>query len=258
MQRELLQSLEDAPAGTRDAPHPDEGAEQSRAQSRTLLEDGALQYAAALERVLDASAGSKSTHELLSKLLELLASVVHADVGVALLREGGELVAKACVGSAPAHWQVGADTTPQLSLSLTDAFEGRVPRAGEVFPVREPSRILAQQRCECLLCVPLQHGAELLGAIYLGTFADWQPEAEQTRLLALLAPPSAAALKKQVAHDALQRDVRARDDVLGVVAHDLQNPLNVISMAANMLLQRVSEQSARRPIERIVRSVQRA
>jgi len=259
MQRELLQSLEDAPAGVHgDAPHPDEGAEQSRAQLRTLLEDGAQQYAAALERILDASASSSSACELLSKVLELLSRVAHADVGVALLREGGELVAKACVGSAPAHWQVGADAAPQLSLSLHDAFEGRVARGGEVFPVRDPSRILAQQRCKCLLCVPLQHGTELLGAIYLGTFADWQPEAEQTRLLALLAAPSAAALKKQAAYDALQRDVRARDDVLGVVAHDLQNPLNVISMAANMLLQRVPEQSARRPIERIVRSVQRA
>jgi signal transduction histidine kinase/ActR/RegA family two-component response regulator len=260
MQRELLQSLEEVPGGmSGDGPHPDEGAEQSRAQLRTLLaEEGAQQYAAALERLLDASAGSSNANELLASLLELLAGIAHADIGVALLREGSELVAKASVGSAPAHWQASANAAPQLSLSLSEAFEGRVARGGEVFPMREPSRILAEQRCECLLCVPLQRGAELLGVIYLGTFANWQPEAEQTRLLALLAPACAAALQKQAAYDALQRDVHARDDVLGVVAHDLQNPLNVISMAANMLLQRVSEQSARRPIERIVRSVQRA
>jgi signal transduction histidine kinase len=260
MQRELLQSLEEVPGGVRgSAPHPEESAEQSRAQLRTLLEeDGAQQYAAALERLLDASAGSGNAHELLVNLLELLAGVAHADLGIALLREGSELVAKASVGNTPAHWQTSADGAPQLSLSLSEAFEGRVARGGEVFPMREPSRILAEQRCECLLCLPLQQGTELLGVIYLGTFADWQPEAEQTRLLALLAPGCAAALKKQAAYDAVQRDVRARDDVLGVVAHDLQNPLNVISMAANMLLQRVPEPSARRPIERIVRSVQRA
>lgn len=258
MQPELLQSLEDVPVGVRgDALHPDEGAEQSRARLRTLLEeDGAQQYAAALECLLDASAGSSSASELVPKLLELLAGVARADVGIALLREGEELVARA---STPAHWHPGA---PRLSIS--EAFEGRATQGGEVFPLREPARIFSgnepegERPCESLLCVPLQHGAELLGAVYLGVFADWPSEAEATRLLALLASPCATALKKQAAYDALQRDVRARDDVLGVVAHDLQNPLNVISMAANMLLQRVSEQSARRPIERIVRSVQRA
>jgi signal transduction histidine kinase/ActR/RegA family two-component response regulator len=260
MERELLQSLEDVPGGVyRDVAHADERAEQSRAQPRTLLEEGGAQhYAAALERVLEASACSNSANELVANLLELLAGVAHADIGLALLREGNTLVARASIGNAPAHWQASADGAPQLSLSPSAAFEGRVPRSGEVFPLREPVKILEEQRRECLLCVPLQHDSELLGALYLGTFGDWQPQAEQTRLLALLAPSCAAALKKQAAYDALQRDVRTRDDVLGVVAHDLQNPLNVISMAANMLLQRVPEQSARRPIERIVRSVQRA
>jgi signal transduction histidine kinase/ActR/RegA family two-component response regulator len=242
-----------------DPAHADEGAEQSRAQLRTLLEeDGAQHYAAALERLLDASAGSSDANELLAKVLKLLAGVARADIGVALLHDGDVLVARASVGSAPEHWKPGADGAPQLSLSPREAFEGRMPRSGDVFPLREPAKILKEQRPECLLCVPLQQGLEPLGAIYLGAFADWQPQAEQTRLLALLAPFCASALQKQAAYDGLQRDVHARDDVMGVVAHDLQNPLNVISMAANMLLQRVPEQSARRPIERIVRSVQRA
>jgi len=51
---------------------------------------------------------------------------------------------------------------------------------------------------------------------------------------------------------------RARDSVLSVVAHDLRNPLGVISIAANTLLQRLPGPSARRPVERIIRSAQRA
>ena len=119
MQRELLQSLEDVPGCVpADAPHPDEGAEQSRAQLRTLLEEeGAQQYSAALERLLDASASSSNSNELLTNLLELLAGVAHADVGVALLREGNELVTRAAVGNTPADWQVSADAAPRLSLS---------------------------------------------------------------------------------------------------------------------------------------------
>lgn len=56
----------------------------------------------------------------------------------------------------------------------------------------------------------------------------------------------------------LEEAVRARDAVLSVVAHDLRNPLGVISIAANTLLQRLPGPSARRPVERIIRSAQRA
>ena len=56
----------------------------------------------------------------------------------------------------------------------------------------------------------------------------------------------------------LEEAVQARDTVLSVVAHDLRNPLNVISLAANSLLQRLPTSTARRPVERIVRSAHRA
>src|SRR5664279_5132496 len=58
--------------------------------------------------------------------------------------------------------------------------------------------------------------------------------------------------------EALEEAVRSRDDVLSIVAHDLRNPLNVISLAANTLLLSLPDASARRSMERIVRSVQRA
>src|SRR6478735_1064791 len=57
---------------------------------------------------------------------------------------------------------------------------------------------------------------------------------------------------------ALEDAVRARDSVLSVVAHDLRSPLNIVSLAATTLLAQVSEAAARRTVERISRSVQRA
>ena len=56
----------------------------------------------------------------------------------------------------------------------------------------------------------------------------------------------------------LEDAVRARDSVLSVVAHDLRSPLNIVSLAATTLLAQVSEAAARRTVERILRSVQRA
>jgi len=56
----------------------------------------------------------------------------------------------------------------------------------------------------------------------------------------------------------LEDAVRSRDAILSVVAHDLRNPLNVISLAANSLLLGLADASARRSLERIIRSAQRA
>jgi len=56
----------------------------------------------------------------------------------------------------------------------------------------------------------------------------------------------------------LEEAVRARDSVLSVVAHDLRNPLNIVSLAANTLLPQLSDAAARRTVERILRSAQRA
>lgn len=56
----------------------------------------------------------------------------------------------------------------------------------------------------------------------------------------------------------LEDAVRARDSVLSVVAHDLRSPLNIVSLAANTLLPQVADTAARRTVERILRSVQRA
>ncbi|MEO6603424.1 MAG: hybrid sensor histidine kinase/response regulator [Polyangiaceae bacterium] len=56
----------------------------------------------------------------------------------------------------------------------------------------------------------------------------------------------------------LEEAVQSRDAILSVVAHDLRNPVNIISLAAHMLLDQVREPAARRSVERIVRSARRA
>jgi CheY-like chemotaxis protein/nitrogen-specific signal transduction histidine kinase len=58
--------------------------------------------------------------------------------------------------------------------------------------------------------------------------------------------------------DELEEAVRSRDSVLSVVAHDLRNPLNIISLAAHTLLLQLPDAAARRSTQRIIRSAQRA
>src|SRR4051812_15811431 len=59
-------------------------------------------------------------------------------------------------------------------------------------------------------------------------------------------------------NEELEEAVSNRDAVLSVVAHDLRNPLNIISLAANTMLQQLPDGVTRRSAQRIVRSAQRA
>ena len=253
MQRDpLFQALEDLPH---------EVAEESHARRSGALQGEARQlYTESLERLLGAALSNDGINQLLRRLLEAFCRVAGADSGVAFLREGSRLTPRASVGMA---------ATPEGELNIEAALEGRsATRPLEPFTVAAPRRVFAEhpqlaERLERISCVPLLHGDELQAVLFLGVGARGaelpSPEAPAyPDLVSQLLAPSAAAIALRLTREALERDVRARDDVLGVVAHDLQNPLNVISMAANMLLQRVTEQPARRPIERILRSVQRA
>jgi signal transduction histidine kinase len=51
--------------------------------------------------------------------------------------------------------------------------------------------------------------------------------------------------------------VRARDDVLAIVSHDLRNPMNTIRMAAGLLQMDFPEEKKTQQIEAIIRSVDR-
>lgn len=77
-------------------------------------------------------------------------------------------------------------------------------------------------------------------------------------MLRSLGARSAATIADRIVREGLERAVRSRDEILGIVAHDLRNPLNVISAAANSLHHRTSDAVSRRPLERIMRAAQRA
>jgi PAS domain S-box-containing protein len=76
-----------------------------------------------------------------------------------------------------------------------------------------------------------------------------------------LATVVALAMDNARLYQRLERAVRARDQVLGVVAHDLRNPLNTILAAARMVegdISEDSEKSAQTGVAIILRSVSRA
>jgi signal transduction histidine kinase/ActR/RegA family two-component response regulator len=97
-----------------------------------------------------------------------------------------------------------------------------------------------------------------IAAICLGLREGAEPVEAERRVLWALGVQTGLVLEQQQARRGLEQAIRSRDGILGVVAHDLRNPLNVISAAASSLHHRLPDTLARRPVERIMRAAQRA
>jgi signal transduction histidine kinase len=112
---------------------------------------------------------------------------------------------------------------------------------------------------EGLVAVPIVAHDELLGTLALATRTTQGPQgAAVLRLAVELARRAAFAIENGRLYEAAQRATQARDDLLGIVAHDLRNPLNGILMAAGLLRPRgFAERRSQRPGEVIERSAKR-
>lgn len=100
----------------------------------------------------------------------------------------------------------------------------------------EHLRALRAAEIHSMVAVPLLVHGKLVGAIALVSSSPSRSYGPlDVRLAEELARRAAVAIANARLYRAAQRATRLRDDVLGVVAHDLRNPLNAIMMQANML-----------------------
>jgi signal transduction histidine kinase len=112
--------------------------------------------------------------------------------------------------------------------------------------------------------IPLRHGEEVVGALGL-VFVEPSAVGAATEAFSLLLGQAAAdALGRAQGYDAERAGretaemlARARADVLGIVAHDLRNPLHLIAASAGLLLETEDLPPARRrrPLEITQRAV---
>lgn len=101
----------------------------------------------------------------------------------------------------------------------------------------EHLRILRALAPASYMVVPLRVRDRVAGAILLARGADGLPYDDADLQFAVeLAQRAASALDNARLYDQAQRALRARDDVLGVVSHDLRTPLSVISMCVSAVL----------------------
>jgi PAS domain S-box-containing protein len=108
------------------------------------------------------------------------------------------------------------------------------------------------------MTVPLLVGGQCIGGLCMASL-NRRFEARDRQLAEEVARRCALFLENARLHRAEQQAAQARDDVLGIVAHDLRSPLNAISLQLQLLLRQkiIQEGKWQTPVERIRSSVLR-
>jgi PAS domain S-box-containing protein len=170
-----------------------------------------------------------------------------------LLREVARFPKSALTARHPLM-RVMATGAPVLESDITPAFiRASFAEAGQ-------RRVVEALEPRSLICVPLVASGKPLGALTLVTSGSGRRyEIADLSLAADLARRAAIVVEHARLFHEAQQATRARDDVLAVVAHDLRNPLNTVTMAVSLMLEttppeRVEE---RRQVEILRRAADR-
>jgi phosphoserine phosphatase RsbU/P len=107
--------------------------------------------------------------------------------------------------------------------------------------------------CGGFLGVPLVVDGKVSGILAVASVASTRPVEEHEWLLSALADQAAVALEKT----RLSEVAEFRERLLAIVGHDLRNPLNAISMSADVLRQSDAPERFRTRAERIMESCNR-
>ncbi|HEX9129978.1 MAG TPA: PAS domain S-box protein [Gemmatimonadaceae bacterium] len=170
-----------------------------------------------------------------------------------LLREVARFPKSALTARHPLM-RVMATGAPVLEADITPAFiRASFAEAGQ-------RRVVEALEPRSLICVPLVTSGKPLGALTLVTSGSGRRyDIADLSLAADLARRAAIVVEHARLFHEAQQATRARDDVLAVVAHDLRNPLNTVTMAVSLMLEttppeRVEE---RRQVEIVRRAADR-
>ncbi|HYO70706.1 MAG TPA: PAS domain-containing sensor histidine kinase [Archangium sp.] len=203
-----------------------------------------LQAGALLARSLDFEATLKQVAELLVPAL--------ADGSIIHLRGPGDTIEVSALSHVDADKARGLRELYQRYPVRADALHGsgRVIRTGEpellsevterireeVARDSEHLRIMREVAITSALIVPLRGREGVLGSISLTMNGSGRRLGQRDLAFAEeLAYLAALALENAKLYRAAQRATRARDEVLGVVVHDLRSPLSALSMSAQLV-----------------------
>jgi signal transduction histidine kinase len=141
---------------------------------------------------------------------------------------------------------------PEIIAEISDSW--LVSRAQNA----EHLRLMRRLAPRSIMIVPIYVRDRFFGTI---SFALTKPgrryDLRDLQIAQELAQRAAIAIENAELYEEVRQAVQARDDVLAVVSHDLRNPINTISMTAELLLEEMPAEERVRMVEIIQRSTER-
>lgn len=230
----------------------------------------------ALNRISEAALDQSDVAGFLNQLLQVFSETSPAvNMVKIMLRDGDELVTRAGMG-------LDGDVDKQFRLRIGQGFSGRV--AAERQPILLPvtdttlseikSEIIRAQKPKILFGIPLLHRDDLAGVALMGSTTAFEFSDEDKLLFRTMANRATAIIvqgqlleRERAAREEAQKLAAAlevqerrlltalaiRDQTMGVLSHDLRNPLNVIRTSAQ-LLERQPDADARAKVVARIRS----
>jgi signal transduction histidine kinase len=124
------------------------------------------------------------------------------------------------------------------------------------------STLISNVRASSAMEIPIVVGDRIVGSIVLLS-GEWGRRYEEADLQVAvdLARQTAFALENSRLYSLARAATQARDEMLGIVAHDLRSPLAAAQLAASVLARQVPEdrrEASRKPTEAIRRSIRQA
>ena len=220
-----------------------------RAMEARALAEAAQNRISFLSRASELLHSSLAYEKTFGALLELIVPQLATYCVIDIVEESGEVRRLHVVHGDPAMheharrlrsyprsqahymtWRVIQDNSAELIVNVTDA------RLVDTAEDAEHLGILRALAPASMMVVPLAVRDRVLGALLFARDASRPAyDAPDLAFASELAARAASALENARLYRRAQLAIRARDDVLGVVSHDLRTPLAVISMCATSL-----------------------
>src|SRR5262249_3706810 len=151
---------------------------------------------------------------------------------------------------------IGRALSTRHPIIIADLSSGVL--AAEPFDakVREAFGVLSAGSC---MVLPLEARDAAIGAlVFVSTHGHRQYRARELRIAQSLAGHAALATQNALLYRKEADALVTRDEVLGIVSHDLKNPLNTIGLSAQVMLEAQGDESQRRThLQIIVRAKDR-
>lgn len=239
-------------AGTMEALRRSRALADSRSADLERLNADITRSAARATKLVDVTTAlseANSVDEVASVVLTKGLAVVEAARGVLVLVEGDRIKVLGTRGISSALDAQLATLTRDSEVPVIQAL-----RKGEVISIESATEFRDKYArviegfeeladMQTYLATPLVHAGETVGSIALHFKEAAAVGASDRTFTLLLAQAAATALHRARTYDAeldkrrhAEMVARAREDVLGVVAHDLRNPLNLIQMTVELII----------------------